>query len=256
MSSLLEANNKLETVSLCTKKSDKFQKQYTKQYNKSGSRKVALVKALHEINKKTRKIKACDKINDVTSKKYKKCIDKKAKYSRDNKDYKLTEECRGRLDKVDKNYGVCLSEVYKTQIVDVEEKLKSVSGIMMAKNRRKRFEEAQCKLVAVVKILNHTGIKNREIMDRYTRKLKNHINPSYGKIFFETMMNDGLYERNIAHIFFSDSELKGNIVYPFIESMNEFAKVIKDNIKRVETKSNRSNNKSKKNNRRNNTIPV
>ncbi len=73
------------------------------------------------------------------------------------------------------------------------------------------------------------------------------------------VMNDGLYERNIAHIFFSDSELKGNIVYPFIESMNEFTKVIRDNIKRTETKNSRNsknNNRSKNNNKRNNTITV
>ncbi len=186
MSVLLDSNNKLETVSLCTKKSDEFQKRYTKQYNKSGSRKVALVKALHEINKKTRKVKACDRINDIKSKKYKNCSDKKAKYSRNSKEYKLSGDCRGRLDKVNQNYGTCVSEVYKNQVADAEEKLKSIGGILMAKNKRKRFEEAQCKLVAIVKILNHTGIKNREIMDSYTRKLKKHINPNYGKIFFET----------------------------------------------------------------------
>lgn len=242
--SLLESNNKLETVSLCTKKSDQFQKTYTKQYTKSGSRKVALVKALHDINKKSRKIKACDRINDIKSKKYRKCSEKKEKYARKNKSYKLSSECSDRLSKVEQNYGSCVSDIYKNQIEDADEKLKSISGLFQGKNRRKRFEEAQCKLVAVVKILNHSGIKNREIMDRYTRKLKKHINPSYGKIFFETMMNDGLYERNIAHIFFSDSELKGNIVYPFIESMNEFTKVIKDNIKRKNSKNNRNNRKN------------
>lgn len=39
------------------KKSDQFQKTYTKQYSKSGSRKMALVKALHDINKKAERFK-------------------------------------------------------------------------------------------------------------------------------------------------------------------------------------------------------
>lgn len=253
--SSIASNNKLETVSLCTRKSDRFQKTYTKQYNKSGSRKVALVKALHDINKKTRKVKACERISDMKSKRVKKCADKKAKYARNNKSYKLSGECRGYLDKVKQNYASCVGDVFKNQVADADEKLKSIGSIMMSRNRRKRFEEAQCKLVAVVKILNHTGIRNRDIMDRYARKLKKHINPNYGKIFFETVMNDGLYERNIAHIFFSDSELKGNIVYPFIETMNEFTKVIKANIKRADSRSNKNNNK-KNNSKRNNTISV
>ena len=125
--SLFESDNKLETVSLCTKKSDIFQKTYTKQYNKSGNRKIALVKALHDINKKTKKVKSCEKINDIKSKKYRGCAKKKDKYDRENKSYKLSSECSGRLNKIDDNYGSCVSEVYKNQVVDVDEKLKSNS---------------------------------------------------------------------------------------------------------------------------------
>lgn len=207
--------------SLCSKKEKRINEIIMK---KKKTIKEGLIRALRIKEKKTFKnIEECRSIYK-NRKKYSKCIIRKQKRK---KNKQKNDICNKTIKLVDSKFGKCVHDISLVKMKKVKDKLNNMKGWILStsvKKKSKKFARIQCHLITVIKILESSNINFNlsGLRDSYIKKITNNLNKLYADIFFNTMMNDNVFEKNLGYIFFVVDELKEDIVMPLIDTIENY----------------------------------
>jgi hypothetical protein len=201
---------------LCYKK----QKIFAEKMKKYKTRKAGLIKGLRKTEKKTfKKIKECSSILESV-KNYDSCVSKR----------KQSEKCTKSINLVNSNFGKCVHGISLVKMKKVKNKLNNMKGLILSTSvnkKSKKFARIQCHLITVIKILeSSTNFNLSNLRNLYIRRIQNDMNKWYAEIFFDTIMNDNVFEKNLGYIFFVVDDLKNKIVMPLIDIIEEYVNSI------------------------------
>lgn len=202
--------------SLCYEKQQKINT-ILKSYNSS---QAGLIRALRKKDKTLKKISACSLIKNKT-KKYDKCYKRRFKSSK----------CKSIKNLYDKYFGKCIYGISMEKLKLIKNKINKMKGIILStsvKKKGEKFKKIQCDLVVIKKIFEvNGGVNLTSVRNLYLKNISNDINKYYAEIFFDTIMNDNMFERNLGFMFFVVDDLKDKVVIPLLNVFEELINRIK-----------------------------
>ena len=182
-------------LNICSKKLDIIDKK-TRKYNNYN---LGIISAIKK-DKTFKKVKSCTKSKSLV-KKYYKC----------SKKTKKNKNCNETIKTFNKNYKNCSIDISKKKIKIIKKKLNTIKGYIFNKgneDRQKRFRKIQCDLLIILKFLSNKGINLNKIQYEYLNGIDKGIHNYYGRIFFDTIMNDGSFMNNLGYAYFVVPDLK------------------------------------------------
>ena len=198
-------------LNICSKKLDIIDKK-TRKYNNYN---LGIISAIKK-DKTFKKVKSCRKSKSLV-KKYYKC----------SKKTKKNQNCNETIKTFNKNYKNCSIDISKKKIKIIKKKLNTIKGYIFNKgneDRQKRFRKIQCDLLIILKFLSNKGINLNKIQYEYLNGIDKGIHNYYGRIFFDTIMNDGSFMNNLGYAYFVVPDLKKKVVDKFVETIEKLIK--------------------------------
>lgn len=200
-------------INICAKKQDTIDKK-TRKYNNYN---LGLISGIKK-DKTFKKIKSCKKAKSLVIKYYK-C----------SKKTKKNKNCNETIKTFNKNNKECSIDLSKNKIKIIKEKLDTIKGFIFNKsneNREKRFRKIQCDLLIVLKFLSNKGIYLNKIQHEYLNSIDKGIHNYYGRIFFDTIINDGKFMNNLGYAYFVVPDLKKKVVDKFVQTLETLTKTL------------------------------